>query len=241
MISVTILTKNSEKTLHETLHSLRAFSEVCLYDTGSTDATLAIARTFPNVKIFQGEFTGFGPTHNTASALATRDWILSIDSDEVLSPALSQEILALPLNPDCVYAILRHNFFNGKRIKGCGGWHPDPVVRLYHRKRTHFSNDAVHEKVLPLTVRTLSSPLYHTPYRTIDDFLDKMQKYTSLHAAQHADKKASFGKALLHGWFAFFKSYILKRGFLNGKEGYIISAYNGHTAFYKHLKRVIRR
>lgn len=237
MISVTLLTKNSSATVKQTLESLRSFAEVCVYDTGSSDETLPIAKTFPNVVIHQGEFIGFGPTHNAASALARYDWILSIDSDEVLSLELIEEIHALSLDPSCVYQILRHNFFNGKRIKGCAGWYPDPVVRLYHRKKTHFSNDAVHEKILPLKICSLSSPLYHTPYRSIDDFLEKMQKYTHLYAAQNPDKKSSFAKALLHSWYAFFKSYILKRGFLNGKEGYIISAYNGHTAFYKHLKK----
>ena len=237
MISVTILTKNSSATLKKTLESVRSFPEVCLYDTGSTDQTELIAKEFPNVVVYQGEFIGFGPTHNAASALARHDWILSIDSDEVLSLELIQEIHGLELEPNCVYEILRHNFFNGKRIKGCAGWHPDPVIRLYHRKKTCFSNDAVHEKVLPLKILSLSSPLYHIPYRSIEDFLDKMQKYTSLYAIQKADKKSSFAQALLHGWYAFFKSYILKRGFLNGKEGYIISAYNGHTAYYKHLKK----
>lgn len=240
MISVTILTKNSSATVKKTLESLCSFPEVCLYDTGSTDETLLIAKAFSNVVIHQGEFIGFGPTHNVASSLAKSDWILSIDSDEVLSSELIQEIHALKLDPAYVYEILRHNFFNGKRIKGCAGWHPDSVVRLYHRKSTHFSNDAVHEKILPLKVCRLSSPLYHTPYRSIDDFLDKMQKYTTLYASQNPGKKSSFSKALLHGWYAFFKSYIMKRGFLNGKEGYIISAYNGHTAFYKHLKKSTR-
>ena len=239
MISVTILTKNSAETLENTLNSLRAFSEVLVFDTGSTDTTLLIASKFPNVKIHPAPFEGFGPTHNAASTLATHDWILSIDSDEVLSPELATEIKSLRLDAKNVYSILRHNFFNGKHIKWCGGWHPDRVIRLYNKNATAFSDDAVHEKVLinNLNIVPLSHPMQHFPYRRISDFLAKMQTYTTLFAEQQQDKKkSSLLKAILHGWFAFFKSYILKRGFLGGREGFIISAYNSHTAFYKYLK-----
>jgi glycosyltransferase involved in cell wall biosynthesis len=239
MISVTILTKNCQDTLAQTLASVQKFSEVIIYDSGSTDKTLEIARKFPNVKVVQGNFTGFGPTHNAASASASHDWILSIDSDEVLSQELAAEILQLKLDPFCIYELDRRNYFNGKWIRYCGGWSPDPVVRLYHRLATQFSDDAVHEKVIQknLKVIPLSPPLFHTPYRSMGDFLAKMQIYSTLFAEQHKGKKSSsLLKAISHGAFAFLKSYFLKRGFLGGKEGLIISLYNGHTAFYKYLK-----
>jgi glycosyltransferase involved in cell wall biosynthesis len=239
MISATILTKNSQKTLATTLDSLQKFPEVLIFDSGSTDQTLDIARRYSNTKIIQGQFIGFGPTHNLATSFASRDWILSLDSDEILSPELIDEIFSLDLNPARVYQIDRKNYFNGKWIRWCGGWHPDPVLRLYHRKTTRFSDDAVHEKILikDLQVHKLAHPILHTPYHTIDDFLNKMQMYSTLFAEQNKGKKSSsLFKALWHGWFAFLKSYFLKRGFLGGKEGFIISAYNGHTAFYKYLK-----
>ena len=239
MISVTILTKNCERTLLSTLESVRAFSEVLVFDTGSTDKTLEIARGFANVTLHQEFFEGFGKTHNRASELASSDWILSLDSDEILTKELEQELLSLELDPTQVYALLRHNYFNGRRIKWCGGWHPDWVVRLYHKKRTRFSDAPVHEKVLENGLHKvfLKHPMQHFPYREIGDFLTKMHTYSSLFAAQHVGKKqSSLCKALWHGWFAFFKSYILKRGFLGGKEGLIISLYNGHATFYKYLK-----
>jgi glycosyltransferase involved in cell wall biosynthesis len=239
MITVTILTKNCQETLAKTLDSLVRFSEVLILDTGSTDQTLDIARAYPNVIIKNSPFLGFGPTHNLASSLASHDWILSIDSDEVLSPELTHEILSLSLDSACAYSVLRHNFLNGKRMKWCGGWHPDWVTRLYNRKTTCFSDAQVHEKVItaPCSVTPLRAPLLHTPYRSMDDFLSKMQHYSTLFAEQHAGKKkSSVTKALLHSWSAFFKSYILKRGFLGGKEGFIISMYNAHTAFYKYVK-----
>ncbi len=239
MISVTILTKNCQETLEETLKSLARFDEILLLDTGSTDRTLEIGTKFPNVRIERSEFLGFGPLHNLASSLAKHDWVLSIDSDEVASPALFDEIQKIRLDPSSVYSIQRYNFFNGKHIKWCAGWHPDWVVRLYNKQHTAFNNAPVHEKVIKDGCKEvrLSSPLLHTPYRRISDFLSKMQTYSTLFASEAERKKPrSIWPAVFHSWFAFFKSYILKRGFLGGKEGFIISVYNAHTTFYKYLK-----
>ncbi len=239
MITVTVLTKNCQETLVATLASLQKFPEVIVYDSGSTDLTLEVAEKFPNVKIIHGKFIGFGPTHNAASSHATYDWILSIDSDEILTPELADEILSLSLNSKYLYQIDRHNYYNGKWIRWCGGWYPDPVIRLYDRKSTRFTDDAVHEKIIAtnLKVIPLSFPMTHIPYRSIEDFLTKMQSYSTLFSEQHRGKKSSsLGKAIFHGSFAFLKSYLLKRGILGGKEGLIISLYNGHTAFYKYLK-----
>lgn len=239
MITVTILARNSAATLRKTLESVAKFPEVLLFDSGSKDGTLAIAQEFPNVRIHHGEFSGFGPTHNLATSLAKHDWIMSLDSDEELSQELTEEILNAQLEPHCVYEMRRHNFFNGKRIKGCGGWDPDFVVRLYHRKHTAFEDKQVHEKVIVSNLKkvTLAHPILHTPYLQISNFLDKMQNYSTLFAQQHKDlKRAGVGKALVHSWWAFWKSYLFKRGFLDGKEGLIISLYNAHTTYYKYLK-----
>lgn len=162
MISATILTKNCQTTLAATLASVNRFPEVLIYDSGSTDQTLEIASKFPNVKIINGIFTGFGPTHNTASSHASHDWILSIDSDEILTPELIEEIFHLDLNPSKVYQINRKNYFNDKWIRWCGGWHPDPVVRLYNRRATRFTDDAVHEKVIVGDLK-LTPPLFSPP------------------------------------------------------------------------------
>lgn len=239
MITVIVLTKNSQETLEDTLFSIRDFPEVLVCDTGSSDTTLSIAKQFPNVKTTQVEFIGFGPTRNQAAQSASYDWILALDSDEILSSKLAREILNSVLDPKYVYQINRHNFFNGKWIKSCGGWYPDPVIRLYHRKRTQFTNLMVHETVSLENVKIypLSYPIFHTPYRNIHDFLNKMQVYSDLFVAQKIDsKQTSLFQAILHGLFAFFKSYFLKKGLKEGVEGFIISAYNGQTAFYKYLK-----
>jgi len=237
-ISVTILAKNSEKYMKEVLKALEPFGEIILYDTGSTDETLDIAQLFPNVKIIRAPFAGFGPTHNMASAAAKNHWVLSIDSDEIATAKLVQAIKSEELNDKNVYDFPRHNYFNGKFIKWCG-WYPDRQIRLYNRTTTRFSDDQVHEAIIAEGMRkvTLDGPIVHYSYGSIADFLSKMQSYSSLFAEQYRGKrKSSLTKALLHGGFAFFKSYILKRGFLGGYEGYVISAYNGHTAYYKYLK-----
>lgn len=238
MISVTILTKNSQHYLEEVLSSLRSFDEVVVYDTGSTDSTLEIAKRYPNVTIHQKLFRGFGPTHNDASAIAKHDWILSIDSDEVVTAEMAAEIVARQLNPGSVYSFPRNNYFNGKWIRWCG-WYPDRQIRLYNRTRTRFTDAQVHEAIIDKGMQNvpLAGAIKHYSYDKIADFLTKMQFYSDLFAKQNrGKKKSSVWKALGHGWFAFVKSYILKRGFMGGYEGFVISAYNGHTAFYKYLK-----
>lgn len=238
MISVTMLTKNSAKQLPKVLDALKSFDEVVIFDTGSTDATLEIARGYPNCTIHQSPFIGFGACHNRASAIARHDWILSIDSDEVMTEELLSELQALRKEPEKVYAVSRHNIYNGKHIRWCG-WHPDFQVKLYNRKKSSYSEAKVHEAVQTegMEVVKLKGKVIHTPYETTADFLDKMQRYSTLFAEQWKGKKrGSLSKAIFHCLFAFFKSYFLKRGFMGGQEGFIISVYNANTAFYKYLK-----
>lgn len=238
MISVTILTKNSQKYLREVLDALVEFEEVVIYDNGSTDATLEIIKEYSNITLYQGLFLGFGATHNYVSSLARYDWILSIDSDEVVSPALLAEIKQLKLAENTVYSLSRHNEFNGKFIWFCG-WYPDRVVRLYHRQFTKFSADLVHEAIEIENMQkiALNAPLRHYSYSCVADFITKMQAYSDLFAQQNAHKKSSSPlKALLHAKFAFLRNYFLKGGILGGYEGFLISFYNAHTTFYKYLK-----
>jgi glycosyltransferase involved in cell wall biosynthesis len=237
-ISVTILTNNSEQHLSSVLKALQGFDEIVVVDTGSSDATIHIAQQFPNVSIHSLPFQGFGPTHNAASALAKHDWVLSIDSDEIVSPPLADEILIkTTLDPNHVYSIPRHNLYRGRHIKGCG-WYPDRVIRLYNRQKTSFSSDLVHEKILTdnLHVKKFAHPLIHQPFSSISAFIKKMDAYSDLYAKQHPDKQISLTKAISHAAYAFIRSYIFKRGFLLGAEGFEISWYNMNCAFYKYAK-----
>ena len=237
MISITILTKNSERLLKQVLTPLQEFSEVVIFDTGSTDRTLEIARSFPNVTVYQRPFEGFGPTHNIASSLAKNEWILSLDSDEIMTDSLRKEILALVLDQRCVYSIWRKNYYRGRHIRGCG-WFPDRVVRLYHRSSTRFCDAMVHESITidGLKVVPLASPVFHYPYPSVSSFLKKMDAYTDLYADQKKGKKVSLFTAVGHAAFAFIKSYFFQKGFLLGSEGFEISWYNMNCAFYKYAK-----
>ena len=145
-ISVTILTKNSERYLFECLENLKEFDEVIIVDNGSTDSSLEIASHFANAKIFKSDFIGFGPLKNLAASHAQHDWILNIDSDEILSGELSEEITNLKLERNCIYSFPRKNFYNKKLIKCCG-WHPDRVIRIYNRRTTGYSEQLVHESL----------------------------------------------------------------------------------------------
>ena len=238
MISITILTRNSARHLPKVLDSVRSFDEVVVLDSGSSDGTLAMARQFPNVKVYATQFKGFGPLHNEAAAMARNDWIFSVDSDEVVTPELAQEIATLLLDEDSVYSVSMRNYFNGRWIRH-GGWHPDRHVRLFNRKKTRFTNAEVHEGVITDGLRevALAGPVLHFPYDSVADFLTKTQSYTDLYARQNRGiKSSSLTKAITRATAAFLKSYLLQRGFLEGREGFIIASSHAHATFYKYLK-----
>lgn len=236
-LSCTILSKNSDRTIQKTLESLSFVDEIILLDTGSTDSTIEIAKKFPRVKIFHENFLGFGRLHNIATSHAAHDWILSIDSDEVVTIPLRDKILSLKLNSNCVYSFAYQNILFGKKINH-SGWYPDRHIRLYNRNMTKFTEDKVHEKIIVdgLTEIALQEKIEHHSYLEIGDFLRKMQIYTDLFSEQKKGTPSSFKKALFHGIFAFIKTYFLKLGFLDGMQGVIIANYQAQTAFYKYLK-----
>lgn len=238
-ISVTVLTYNSQKYLQEVLESTSSFEEVVLLDSGSSDDTLKIAKNFDNVVVHQAPMDeGFGVQHQRVERLAKSEWILSLDSDEVLDSSLVREIEALNLDRKCVYSIRRDNYYRGKKIECCS-WYPDRVHRLYNKSVTGFDSKKVHEsvKLEGLSVVCLKHPMTHYSYENASDFLAKMQKYSELFANENTGKKTSSPlKATARGCYTFFKSYILKKGFLQGYEGFVISVYNAHTAFWKYIK-----
>lgn len=238
-ISATILTKNCEALLPDVLASLAWCDEVVVLDTGSTDGTFAVAAAFANVSLHRldGPFPGFGRAHRRAVELARHDWILSIDSDEIVSPELAEEITALPLDPQTVYTIPFQNFYNQRHITTCG-WAPDRHERLFNRQATNFCTSEVHERVqtASLSVEPLRHAIAHYSYRSVDDFLRKMSAYSCLFAELNRGKKRSSPtKAALRSGWAFFKSYVVERGILQGGEGLTISAYKSQVVFWKYL------
>jgi glycosyltransferase involved in cell wall biosynthesis len=238
-ISVTILTKNSEAYLSECLEALKAFSEVLILDNGSTDRTFDIAGKFANVRVYEHPFTGFGPMKNLAVDKSSNDWILSIDSDEIVTPELAGEILNLDLDSNCLYTVVRDNYYHGRMIRGCG-WGNDRVSRLFNRKTTRFNNKLIHEGVEKkegMASKLLNGRLKHYSYDNSSQLIQKMQHYSTLWAEENLGrKKTTPVKALLNGFITFFQSYVVKKGWLYGYEGLLISISNANGAFYKYIK-----
>ncbi len=237
-ISVTILTKNSQKYLKRCLDALQEFNEIIILDNGSNDKTLEIARSYPNVKIVEHEFIGFGPLKNLAVRYASYDWIFSIDSDEIATPELINAIKNFdPAKFRNIYAIYRENYYNGHLVKCCG-WHPDIVSRLFNRTHTSFSNVMVHESLIThhdTKKCLLDGVLEHHPFDSVTSLIEKMQSYSALYAGQ-SNKSSSPAKAFLRAMFAFFKNYILQKGIFYGYEGLLISVSNANGVFYKYMK-----
>ena len=239
-VSVTMLVKNAEKYLQQVLTALTDFDEIILLDNGSTDRTLAIAEQFANVNIHFHEFNGFGPMKNLAASFARNDWIINIDSDELFPQELIHEIRQLDFaDVNKVYAILRINHYRGKPIKTCG-WYPDYVKRLYNRTRVNFNDKQVHEGLeIPDDVKLvkLNNSFNHYSFESAVGLINKMQQYTTLFAEQQKfRKRASIGAAIGHGASAFVKNYVLKRGFMSGADGFVISFANASGAYYKYVK-----
>jgi len=237
-ISVTILTKNSSLYMNECLSALKSFDEIIILDNGSSDETINIAKEFPNVKIYEHEFIGFGPLKNLAISHTSNDWVFSIDSDEIISHDLVSEITSLQLNKNNIYSISRDNYYNGKLIQACG-WQNDFVHRLFNKTTTTFNNKLVHESlnINKHTMVKLKNNMKHYTFNSASELVDKMQKYSTLWANENKNiKKSSPSKAFFRAMFSFVKNYFFQKGFLYGYEGLIISISNANGVFYKYMK-----
>ncbi|MBS0622655.1 MAG: glycosyltransferase family 2 protein [Verrucomicrobia bacterium] len=238
MISTTIVTRNCERMISEVLESLRWCDDIILIDRSSSDHTLEIAATFPNVRVERASLESIGNLFVHAASLAKHDWILTLFRNELPSPQLGRELQELLPDPNAIYSMPLRSHLNGKWIKRCG-WSPNQRLRLYNRKHAHFAQvqgwaTLMHDgrKEIPL-----SSPLLRYPYESIADFIDRIQTRSRLYAVEHAHhEKGSLRKAFWRAGCAFFRSYLLKSGWLEGREGVIISMALAHRAFYSQLK-----
>ena len=239
-LSVILITKNEEANLKDCLESVSFADEIIVVDSQSSDKTQEIARSFGAKLEITSDWPGFGPQKNRALNLATQDWVLSIDADERVTPELKQEILATMASAnaaDC-YAIPRSSWYCGRFMKH-SGWYPDYVDRLFKRGSAKFSDHLVHERLLPTgSSGKLKNHFLHYSYRDFSQVLKKVDVYSSA-AAQQAykqGKKGGLGEALIHGFWAFFRTYVLRRGFLDGKHGLALAISNAATSYYKYLK-----
>ncbi|MBL4706836.1 MAG: glycosyltransferase family 2 protein [Flavobacteriales bacterium] len=237
-ISAIVLAKNNEDTITNTLQSLRSFSDVVLYDNGSTDKTIQISKKFSNVTLIKGEFKGFGWTKNEAVRFAKNDWVIIIDSDEVIDSKLLQTLQTKKLNSTTVYQLNFKAFYKDIQVKYCG-WNNQKIKRMYNKTKTSYNMNAVHEDIISegLSIELLDGNVEHYSYHTISQFITKANYYSTLFAKNNVGKKnSSPTKAILNALYSFIKTYFFKRGFLDGYVGLIISFSHMVTNFYKYIK-----
>ncbi len=238
-LSVTIITKNESHNIEACLRSVAFADEVVVLDSGSTDGTVDLARSMgANVSV-GSDWQGFGIQKNRALALAGSEWVLSLDADERVSPELQAEIRAALAAPAFeVYSFPRLSSYCGQYMHH-SGWHPDRVTRLFRRNSAQFSNDLVHEKLVTrCKVGELGSVLLHESFLNFEAVLDKVNRYSSAGAQSLFEKgrSSSPGKALGHGLWAFFRTYFLRLGFLDGRMGFVLAVSNAEGTFYRYLK-----
>lgn len=237
-VSAVIITRNAERTLAASLNSLAKLPEVLLYDNGSTDRTIEIARACPNVLVRTGPFMGFGPTKNHAASLSSNDWVLAIDADEAVSPQLMESICQADLSdPRTAFAVHRRNYFMGREIRH-SGWGDDWLVRLYNRHESAFDEALVHEKVRVRSggrVHRLNGSLRHEAVRELGDFLEKVNRYSELRR-QQPPRLRSAPLIVLRSFWAFFRTFFLRLGFLDGWRGAVIAFSDANGVFFKYMK-----
>ncbi len=238
-ISAILITLNEESNLERCLKSINWVDEIVVVDSGSTDKTLDIARRYTE-KIYAIPWEGFGPAKNLALQKATSGWILSIDADEEISPELKNEILnkiSSPTNSEGFY-LPRKSCFLGKWLK-YGGWYPDYVLRVFKKDKGRFEEKLVHESVkVEGKIEYLKNHILHYTDPDIEHYIKKMNYYTTLSARELHTKnqKASFFQILLRPCGVFFKIYFLKKGFLEGEYGLLLSIFSAFHVFTKYAK-----
>jgi glycosyltransferase involved in cell wall biosynthesis len=243
-LSVAIVTLNEEVNLPGTLASIAWADEIIIVDSGSTDATREIAQS-SGARFVTQSWRGFAAQKNYALSLCTSDWILSLDADEAVSPELAAAMQALLATAPAstAYFLPRRNLFLGRWIRH-GGYYPDPKLRLFPRGQAAFQQTPVHETVtFQGRTETLQGDLIHNAYPTLAVYLDHMQRYSAL-AAEIAAARGQTGTSLfgfLNGVLinplaTFFYNYILRLGFLDGREGLLLHLYHSAYVSWKYAK-----
>jgi len=237
-LSIILITKNEAINIRACLESVSWADEIIVVDSSSTDETASIASEFTS-HVYQHDWPGFGAQKNRALSYATGDWVFSIDADERVTPELKAELL------DAMGDAKADGFYCPRLSQFCGrfihhsGWYPDYVLRLFKRTQGRFSDSLVHETLLLQgETKKLSSPLLHYSYRTMEDVRRKVEQYSSAAAQQmHVRGKiANVIDAPLRGAWAFFRTYILRLGFLDGGAGLSIARMNAATTYLKYQR-----
>ncbi len=238
-LSAVIITKNEETNIRTCLESIKWVDEIIVLDSGSTDATVAVCREYTD-KVYETDWIGFGPQKNRALNMAQGDWVLALDADEWVTPVLKEEILRVVHNPGIYVAfeIPRLSSYCGQYMH-YGGWRPDYVTRLGQKGRAKFNDRLVHERMIADgRIGRLSNSIMHTSYKDLEQVLIKLNRYSAYGSDLMfaKGKKSSLLKAIAHGLWSFFYTYIIRAGFLDGRMGFVLAVYNAECTYYKYLK-----
>jgi len=238
VLSAIIITKNEAANIADCLDSVAFCDERVVVDSGSDDDTVKIAEG-RGARVSFHAFGGFGRQFNQALSLAQGDWVLSVDADERISPALATEILqAVRQGTFDGYEMPRSSSFCG-RVMRHSGWYPDYVLRLFKRGRARWTDDLVHPRpVCDGPVTRLSEPIIHFPVRRIEDATSRMDRYSTASAEMMRAKgrRVWFVTGIVHGAYAFFRTYVLRAGFLDGREGFLLAVLNAEGTYYRYMK-----
>ena len=240
-LSVIIITKNEALNIRACLESVKWADEIIVVDSGSTDGTAAICREF-TPHVYSHDWPGFGAQKNRALGYAGKDWVLSLDADERITPELRAEIRsAMNEGREDAYEIPRLSSFFGRFIQH-SGWRPDHVTRLFKRGAGRFSDDLVHERVIVTgSTGRLRQSILHESLRDAEELLSKINHYSTASALMLHQKNctASLKKAVAHALWAFLRSYILRAGFLDGREGFMLAVSTAEGAYYRYVKLML--
>lgn len=238
-ISATIITYNEELNLSRAIESLRCADEILVVDSGSTDRTVEIAEKL-GARVVDSAWPGYAKQKNFAAEAASHDWILSIDADESLSEALEGEIWQLKKNGTRhdAYTMPRMAQYLGRWIRH-SGWYPDRKVRLYDRRKATWEGAFVHESVkVSGSIGHLDGNLLHFTCQSLSEHLKTMDRYTTLAAEQliGSGEQVTWGRLIFEPPWTFFRTYVLKLGFLDGLEGLAIANMAALYNFVKYAK-----
>lgn len=241
-ISVAVIARDEAHAIERCLRSVAWADERIVLDSGSTDGTVDVARAL-GARVEVTDWPGYGAQKNRAIERCSGDWILSLDADEQVSDALRHEIeRALGAPGDAVgFRMPRRSSYCGRWMRH-GGWWPDHVTRLFRRGLGRFSEDPVHERlIVEGPVATLGTSLLHEAFVDLEEVLDKMNRYSSAGARQMhaAGRRATLRSAIGHGAWTFIRTYLLRAGFLDGREGFMLAVSNAEGTYYRYLKRML--
>jgi len=239
-LSLVVITRDAAADIADCVASASFAADVLVVDSGSRDDTVELARR-SGARVIEREWTGFGPQKQFATTEAANDWVLCIDADERVSPELAASIAALFAAGSpraCAYAIPRRNRFLGCWLAHGEGY-PDWTIRLFDRRRARWSDDVVHERVIANgTVKRLAGDLMHASAESLDAYIAKQNRYTSLQAAAlYANgSKAGAMHLALSPLARFVRFYVLKLGFLDGAAGFAHISIGAFASFLKYAK-----